>query len=604
VLASNSVSTESLTRAALLAESMESKELLACFEGLEFPRHSLDRPTTEQLKVYQGAYARADGSGMMTVRSTEKGLEIDFGNGSQGFSFDAVGITTFLGGGQQIDFEVTEGKVIKTVLLREEGRIEYFPHEASLEEPSDEMMQKDEVADKLGHVSSRSDQEVSSANWPGFRGTGSRGIADGQNPPTSWNLLEGIHVAWRTPIEGLGNSCPVIWGDYLFVTTASSLDGNRSVEIGQSGAVDSIADDGVYDYQLICLNKKTGAIVWQRTAKTTKPAGKRHSKSSHANPTVATDGHHVVASFGSEGIFVYDMAGQLLWSRDLGVLDSGWFYDASYQWGFGSSPVIFGDSLFLQCDIQKGSFVVCMDLSTGKDRWRVEREEIPTWSTPVVHRFGDLPVLITHGTRAARAYDARDGRLLWWLKEHSEIVVPTPNVANNLIYLASGYAPIQPIIAVRPEARGELSLPGRVPKDGGESVASDPGIAWSHLRGGPYMPTPILYGDYLYACSNAGVVTCYHARTGQQVYKKRLNAEVQSFTASPVAADGHLFFTAEDGCVLVVKAGGVFEIVSKNFGGTKVLSTPAISQGMLFLRTTEEVIALGDLTTATEQVIP
>jgi outer membrane protein assembly factor BamB len=213
-------------------------------------------------------------------------------------------------------------------------------------------------------------------------------------------------------------------------------------------------------------------------------------------------------------------------------------------------------------------------------------------------------MLITHGTRAARGYDARDGKLLWWLKDHSEIVVPTPNVAHDLIYLASGYAPIQPIIAVRPEARGELRLPGRMPREGGEAVSSDPGIAWSHQRGGPYMPTPIVYGDFLYACSNSGVVTCYRAKTGEQIYKKRLNAEIQSFTASPVAADGRLYFTAEDGCVLVVKAGGVFELISKNPGGAKVLATPAISDGMFFLRTTEELIAVREARSGTNPEEP
>jgi outer membrane protein assembly factor BamB len=592
VLKSGRASMETLSLAAALAELKEAEELLPCFEGLQFPKRSLERPTLDQLNRYEGTYALQDGTSSLTIRAREKGIDVDFGNGAGGQFFYPIGTTSFLNGGQQLDFEVAEGMVTRLVMSREGGKVEFSPSAPESKEASEEKSLEADAAEKLVHVSRQSDLDVSSVHWPGFRGSGSRGIADGQNPPSSWDLIEGKNVAWRSRIEGLGNSCPVVWGDFLYITSASSVDGNRSVEIGQTGAVDSIVDDSVYDFRLYCLNKKSGEIVWQRNCKTVKPVGKRHSKSSHANPTVATDGHHVVASFGSEGLYVYDVSGQLIWSRDLGVLDSGWFYDASYQWGFGSSPVIFGDSLFLQCDIQKGSFVVCLNLKTGQERWRMAREEIPTWSTPVVHSFGDLPMLITHGTRAARGYDARDGRLLWWLKDHSEIVVPTPNVAHDLIYLASGYAPIQPIIAVRPEARGELQLPGRAPKEGGEVVTSAPGIAWSHQRGGPYMPTPILYGDFLYACSNNGVVTCYRAKTGEQIYKKRLNAEVQSFTASPVAADGRLYFTAEDGCVLVVKAGGAFELISKNPGGTKVLATPAISDGMFFLRTTEELIAV------------
>jgi outer membrane protein assembly factor BamB len=597
VLKSERAKAETISLAAALA-SAQSTELGKLFEGLDFAKLELPELTAEELKRFAGKFTLKEGESTLTVVAGEKGLSVDAGFGMQP-GWYALSSTEFRRGSQRIEFKLEEDKVAGLTFEFEATKYEYAPavaEEKSAEKPAEpaktEPDAKPEAAGELAHAASPSDVAVSSANWPGFRGTGSRGVADGQHPPLSWDIAKGENVAWRTKIPGFGNSCPVIWGDRLFVTSAVSADGNRDVRIGLYGDVDSVEDDSVYEFVLYCLNKQTGEIIWQRTCKTAKPAVKRHSKSSHANPTVATDGTHVIAWFGSEGLYAFDFEGQQLWSRDLGLLDSGWFYDASYQWGFGSSPIIFGDRVYVQCDIQKGSFVAALDLKTGSDIWRTERDEIPTWSTPLVHQFGDLPLLVTHGTRAARGYDARDGKLLWWLADHSEIVVPTPNVSEGLIYIASGYAPIQPIIAIRPEARGELKLPGRKPKDGGEAPESDPGIAWSEQRGGPYMPTPIVYGHFLYVCANNGVITCYRAKTGEQVYKKRLRGGIQAFTGSPVAADGYLYFPAEDGRVFVVKAGGKFEQLHENIGDGKVLSTPAISEGTFYLRTTDEVVAL------------
>ena len=432
----------------------------------------------------------------------------------------------------------------------------------------------------------QADLQVSSKNWPSFRGNGARGVADGQNPPTEWDVEEGENVLWQTPLEGLGLSCPVIWDDKLFITSAVAEEADGTLKIGNYGDVGSVEEDYEFEFRVICLNKNSGEKLWEQTANTAKPAVKRHTKSSHANPTVATDGKHVIAFFGSEGLYCYDLDGKLNWKKDLGVLDSGWFYDAGYQWGFGASPIIFEDFVIVQCDIQEGSFIAAFRLSDGEQAWRTSRDEIPSWSSPTVHEFGDLPMLLTGGTKAARGYDARTGEEIWSLKDHSEIVVPTPFVAHNLIYLASGYSPIQPIYAVRPDAKGDISLD--------DNSTSNAYVEWSHKKGGPYMPSPIVYGDYLYCCANAGILTCYEATTGEQVYKKRLPGGGVSFTASPLAADGHLYFTAENGRVIVVEAGPDFEHVSTNPAGESILATPAISEGAIYLRTQDSVIAVGN----------
>jgi|GEM_PF-129457 len=625
VLKADAADADTLASAVLQAKALDQAEFVEIFAPLKVPVREIPPLTPEALASFAGKYAETKDSFTMEVREGKKGLEIDFGNDLFRPWF-AFGEMEFHRGGNRIIFEKEDGKIIRAVLESGGRTFELTPREsdevAAVPKPSDSQpMDSEESANEsehavpaeLAHRSSSSDIAASSKNWPGFRGTHARGIADGQHPPVSWNLDTGTNVAWITPIRGFGNSCPVVWGDRLLITSASSPDGNTDVRIGQYGDVDSVEDENLYDFILYCLDKRTGEILWQRTCNTAKPAVKRHSKSSHANPTVVTDGVHVIAWFGSEGLYAFDFDGNQLWSRDLGVLDSGWFFDPSYQWGFGSSPTIYQNRLFIQCDIQKGSFVAALDLATGKDVWRTERDEIPTWSSPIVYPFGDLPMLVTHGTRAARGYDARDGKLLWWLADQSEIVVPTPNVAHNTIFLASGYAPIQPIVAVRPEARGELQLPGRAPKGGSESLSekaseppkvqtpfrtdseareTEPGIVWSTQRGGPYMPTPLIYGDFLYVCANQGIVTCYRAQTGEELYKKRLRGgETLSFTASPIAADGHLYFTSESGHVYIVQAGGVFKQLSVHSVGGKVLATPAISERMLFVRTVDKMIA-------------
>ena len=203
-------------------------------------------------------------------------------------------------------------------------------------------------------------------NWPQFRGVGAAGVADGQFPPTNFDVPKGKNVRWKTPIPGLGHSCPVIWDDHVFITTAISADPKATLKPGQYGDVASVKDDTVHRYLVMCLDKKTGKIVWEKEACKGVPKVKRHLKGTHANPTVATDGTHVIACFGAEGLYCYDRAGNFSGSADLGKLDSGWFYDPDYQWGFGSSPVIFEDRVIVQCDAGKNSFIAAYALADGK----------------------------------------------------------------------------------------------------------------------------------------------------------------------------------------------------------------------------------------------
>jgi outer membrane protein assembly factor BamB len=428
------------------------------------------------------------------------------------------------------------------------------------------------------------------ANWAQFRGPGASGVADGQLPPTAWNVAKNVNVRWKTPIPGLGHSCPVVWGDRVFVTTAISGNPKSEFRAGLYGDVDSVNDPTQHTWRVHCLDRRTGKVLWEQTSHRGVPRVKRHPKSSHANSTPAADATHLVVCFGSEGLYCYDHGGKLLWRRDLGTLDSGWFYDADYQWGFGSSPVLFGDWAIVQCDVGKGSFLAAYALADGHEVWRTPRDEVPSWGTPTVVEWPGRAEVVTNGTHFARGYDARTGKELWRLGPNSEITVPTPFRAKGLVFITSGYRPIQPIWAVHPGASGDIS-----PKKEKEKEKDKKGsnaVAWNKDGGGPYMPTPIVYGDYLYTCSNDGRLTCYEASTGKQVYKERLGGR-GGFTASPVAADGRIYFTGEESGVRVVRAGPKFKLLSVNPMDEVCMATPAICGGMMFVRTQHHVVAVG-----------
>ena len=413
------------------------------------------------------------------------------------------------------------------------------------------------------------------------------GIGDGQGAPTEWDATTGRNILWKTPIPGLANSSPIIWGDKIFLTSASTEEGDDTLRIGLYGDVDSIEDTAEHTWSVYALDKSTGEILWRRVAATGTPKVKRHMKSTHANPTPVTDGRHVIASFGSEGVYAYDFDGKLLWKKDLGVLESGWFYDPTYEWGFASSPIIDQGRVILQVDIQKGSYITALDVATGREIWKTEREEIPTWGTPVVlpaKEPGGVAEIVTNGT-TVRGYDAVTGEKLWWLAPNSEITVASPVVGDGLAYVTGGYSPARPVYAVRPGSRGDISLP--------EGQASSETIAWSLDKGGVYMPTPLLYKGVLYLFHGNGRLAAHDPQTGETIYKERVGSG-NSFSGSPVAADGRLFFTSEQGETFVVRAGREFQILGQNSIDEFVMSTPAISDGLMAIRAQSHVYGIGE----------
>jgi outer membrane protein assembly factor BamB len=424
-------------------------------------------------------------------------------------------------------------------------------------------------------------------NWPQFRGTNASGVAEGRPAPAQWDATKMAGVRWKTPIPGLAHSCPVVWGERVYLTTAVSSDPKPAARFGLYGDVDPVKDEPKHTWHLMALDKGTGRVVWDKIVHEGTPATKRHPKATHASSTPATDGKHVVVLFGSQGVLAnYDTAGKLLWKQNIGVLDSGWFYDPDYQWGHASSPVIYKNLVIVQADVQKDSYIAAWDIKTGKQVWKTVRDEIPSWSTPAVYEGKTRAELVTNGTKFIRGYDPMTGKELWRLGGNSEIATPTPIFTGDLIYVTNGYRPIQPIFAVRAgAANGDITL-----KDGKET---NDAIAWSKQRGGPYMPTPVIYGDIFYVLSNQGVLAAYNAKTGERLYQERLGGKGGAFTASPVAADGKLYFASEDGDVMVVKAGPKYEFLGTNPMGEVMMATPAVSDGTLFIRTKDNLYAVG-----------
>lgn len=419
--------------------------------------------------------------------------------------------------------------------------------------------------------------------WPAFRGENASGNGDGQGAVTAWSVADGTNVRWKTPIPGFATASPIVSGSRVFVVTAVSSKGDKTFRTGLYGDVAPVEDLSEHTWKIYCLDKASGKILWEQTAFTGVPKVKRHTKSTQANSTPVTDGTRVVALFGSIGLLAaWDMNGTPLWRQEIGVLDSGWFFDPTYQWGHSSSPVIHDGRVIVQADVQKNSFIAAYDVKTGKALWKTDRDEISTWGTPTIFTGAGKTHIVTNGT-TVRAYDPATGAQTWKLGPNSEVTVGTPVVGDGLVYVTGGYPPVRPIYAVKPGASGDITMP--------KDTTSSEAVAWSNTAG-TYIPTPLYYEGILYTCGNDGILTAYDAATGERIYRSRVGGG-GSFAASPIAADGRLYFSNEDGDVIVVRAGRKYEELAKNSMNEVIMSTPAIADGLIVVRTLGHVYGIG-----------
>jgi outer membrane protein assembly factor BamB len=417
-------------------------------------------------------------------------------------------------------------------------------------------------------------------NWPQFRGPESSGVADDPKLPDSWNSTK--NVIWKTEIPGSGWSSPVVWGDRIFVTSVVSTVAPETPKKGLyfGGNRQTVPSDE-HRWMVYAVDWKTGKIAWEREVQRGVPASSHHLKNTYASETPVTDGERVYAYFGNLGLFVFDMDGKPVWSQRWGP------FRTRYGWGTAASPVLHKDRIYVVNDNDDQSFLAALDKRTGKQIWRVERDEASNWSTPYIWESDRGPEIVTSGTRKVRSYDL-NGRLLWELGGMSSIAIPTPFAQHGLLFLASGYVgdDVRPVFAVREGAHGDISL-----KTGETANQS---IAWYLRQAGPYNPSPLVYGNYYYTLLDRGIMTCHEALTGREVYgKQRIDPEASAFTASPWAYNGKIFALSEDGDTFVMQAGAEFKVLGKNPLDEMCMATPAIVRGNLVIRTATKLYRIG-----------
>lgn len=424
------------------------------------------------------------------------------------------------------------------------------------------------------------------SEWPSFRGSGGLGVDDSEKLPVEWSVGDGESasegIKWKVDLPGLAHGSPILVDGHLYLTNAVADSGTAELKVGRSGAPTAADDNGIQRWQIHCLDANMGEETWTKIAKEGPPGATRHVKATHANTTMACSGDHLVAFFGSEGLYNFRRNGELRWKKDLGIVNISKY---GIGWGYASSPAIFGDRIVLLCDDPDNPYVVCLSLETGEEIWRKERKGISerSWATPLIagQEISDAQVVI-NGWPWIVSYNLKDGTERWKMQGGGDNPVPTPFVAHGYIYVTNAHGGPSPIYAIRPDASGDIT-PG---KDNAKA------FAWQTQRGGSYMSTPVVYGEHIYFGNTNGAVRCFNALTGEPVYEKRLDTGAAIY-ASLVAGDGKIYAASENGITYVIRAGTNYELLAKNPMASPCFASPLIADGTLYFRTTTSLIAVG-----------
>ncbi len=423
-------------------------------------------------------------------------------------------------------------------------------------------------------------------NWPGFRGKNRSGIGDGIATPIEWDLESGQGVLWKAALSGLGNSSPIVWEDKVFVTTAVAAGEQVPLKTGLTGAGTEVEEDSVHRWLVIAFDKRTGKKIWETEVGRSVPLTRRHFKATQANSTPITDGRHVVVVFPTAGLACLGMDGSLHWRQELGGLNAGGFNDPTLQWGFASSPILLEDRVVLQVDIHEGPYIAAWSLADGKQLWRKERPDVaPSWATPAIWETDQGKEIVTNAS-TIHSYDPETGEELWSLGPNSVQVVASPVIGPEVAFLSSGYPPIKPIYAIKPGLRGPHEV---------EAGGATKELAWSQARGGAYMPTPLYYRGLFYVIHHNSRLVAYDAKTGAPVYKARFS-DPGTATGSPVVVNGKIYQGTEEGRMFIFEAGPEYRELAKHEFGEPLMATPAVSEGILFVRTPGHLIALAEPT--------
>ncbi|MCA1563684.1 MAG: PQQ-binding-like beta-propeller repeat protein [Acidobacteria bacterium] len=413
-------------------------------------------------------------------------------------------------------------------------------------------------------------------NWPQWRGPTGQGVSSERHLPLEWSPTK--NIAWKTPIPGRGHSQPIVWGDRLFLTTAIEgpvVEGAKAVTHVEDGQEylhpDSVGANRRHTFKVLGIDAASGKVLWEQTAFEGTPYDNRHKRSSFASSTPAADGRRVYAFFGTEGIYAFDFSGALVWKKKVGDIPT-------MGMGTGTSPVLYENLVILQCDedVGQNSFIVALDRNTGVEVWRTPRKVQTSWATPIVVSGAGRDELITSGTELVIAYDPATGRELWQTKGVESNAIPTPVFGHGMVYITAGF-PAKRVIAIRLGGTGDITSTH---------------IAWRYDRGTAYVPSPILYGDYLYLTTDRGLLTCIDAKTGEVKYEGARVPVPATFMGSMVAFDGKLLQTSEDGDTFVIKTGAAHEVLRTNSIGEPVYSSPAVANGRIFIRAEKHLYSI------------
>lgn len=420
-------------------------------------------------------------------------------------------------------------------------------------------------------------------NWPQFRGPHATGVGESDQLPDHWSADD--NVEWKSEIPGRGWSSPIVWGDRIFLTTVENQGTSPDAKKGlYFKGEQREPPDSIHVWKTLCLDLKSGRVLWQRTAHEGKPETPLHIKNTYASETPVTDGKRVYAYFGNLGIFCYDLEGEPVWSKKLEP------HATRAGWGTAASPALFQDRLYIVNDNEETSYLMALDAATGEELWRKERDEQSNWSTPFVWQNQLRTELVTTGTNRVRSYDL-EGNVLWELAGMSVITIGTPFAQDGLLYVSSGYVldPRRPLYAIRPGGSGDISLlPG---KDSNES------IAWCQRMAAPYNPSVLVYRDRLYVLYDKGMFACFDARTGDVMYDRQRIPNGRAYTSSPWAYGGKVFCLNEYGETSVYEAGDEFKPLYTNAlaDDDMCMATPAIAGDRLLIRTAVRLYSIKQL---------
>ncbi len=410
-------------------------------------------------------------------------------------------------------------------------------------------------------------------NWPMWRGPAATGAAGQANPPLRWSETE--NIKWKVKVPGEGSSSPVIWGDKIFFQTAVKKEVSSAAG-GDPYAPQPETAQGkfpMYQFDVVCLDRRTGKLLWQKTACEAVPHEGHHADGNFASFSPVTDGEKVWANFGSRGVHCYDVEGNHQWSRDLGILK---IHNA---FGEGSSPALAGEALVVVMDSQENSRIYALHKDTGEILWEKKRDEPTSWSTPVTVEVDGKMQVIVNAVQRVRSYDAATGEVIWECGGQTRNVIPSPVVGFGMVFCTSGFrgSKLQGI---------ELGHTG--------DLTGTAAVLWEIDKYAPYVPSPVLYGEKIYVCSgNKAIVSCYEARTGRMIFEKQPLEGLNEIYASPAGAAERLYFVGRDGKTAVVRYGDTLEVLAVNTLEDKIDASPALVGDEIYLKGKNYIYCIG-----------